>query len=161
MSTERKILFRLEANPSAKGKDAALTLQAYDDCGWCQDLYVGDMGRWGSLLFNGTFGGITKDDFVDVNTACVSHFFDKDAKPLVAMITPDKKVYLGLQDDYDSHGHYFQKNYPMIFVSDNDDVFDLIAGSDGPYSIREMKAKEAFGPGELEAFARLGLFIRL
>ena len=28
-------------------------------------------------------------------------------------------------------------------------------------SIREMKAKEAFGPGELEAFARLGLFIRL
>ena len=46
-----------------------------------------------------------------------------------------------------------------IFV--DDDVFDLIAGSDGPYSIREMKAKEAFGPGELEAFARLGLFIRL
>lgn len=88
MSTERKILFRLEANPSAKGKDDALTLQAYDDCGWCQDLYVGDMGRCGSLLFNGTFGGITKDDFVDVNTACVSHFFDKDAKPLVAMITP-------------------------------------------------------------------------
>ena len=44
---------------------------------------------------------------------------------------------------------------PAAAADEKGDVFDLIAGSDGPYSIREMKAKEAFGPGELEAFARL------
>lgn len=161
MATERKISYYLTVNPEARSDADRFILNVRDDRSWSRPLYSGTSEKCSSLALAATFGDISKDDFVAVDIACVSHLFDKKGNSLVAMITPDRKVYLGLRDDYDNHGNYFNKDYPMIFVSENDDVFDLIAGGDGSYSVREMKAKNAFGPGELEAFVGLGLFVRM
>lgn len=161
MNTEKKISYHLAVNPNAKGDGDKFILQAYDGSEQVRDLYVGNAEKSNHLAAYGAFGMLAMDDFVSVTTACLSYFFDENGTPLTALITPDHKVYLGRSEDYDNHGHYFQKNYPLIFISNNEETFDLIAGCDGPYSIREMKAKKVFGPGELEAFAGLGLFVRM
>ena len=153
--------YYLEVNINAMGENDRFILKVRDNQGCERTLYTGSADRCSKLATGGMFGDLSPDDFVSVDKACVSYFYDENGTQLTALVTPDHKVYLGRRDDYDNRGHYFAKNYPLIFVSNNEDAFDLVAGPEGPFSRREMQEKNAFALGELAAFLQLGLFTRL
>lgn len=102
-------------------------------------------------------GILVQDDFFTASEARESCYTTKDGAALVALVGPDKEVYLGRRDHYDGHGHYRNDEKSLIHISDTYRVFNLISGHDTPYSYDELHGTRMFSEKEFARFMDLQL----
>lgn len=161
----QKHLYMVEKNLSARGEsDAFLVRQHEKHEDKTRILYVGSFKECDSIEKKLHSGRAYPKDFVKMDVACTSFFYkkrDEHLESLVALISLERKVYLGWRSQYDNHGHYFNENNSLIHVSDNEDAFHLIGGSEGPYTRKDIQEKGCLTPDEFEKFIGLGLYTLL
>ncbi|MDE7262248.1 MAG: hypothetical protein K2N78_09360 [Oscillospiraceae bacterium] len=159
---EPKYIYKMDANPHMVGADDQHFIQAYERTE--RDtlipgvvLFVGRADVCSGLLEQLNNGALRQEDFFTVKAARISCYTTKDGAELDAFVAPDEKVYLGRRDHYDNRGHYLNNDNTLIHIADNDRVFNVISGSDIPYTHEELWGTGYFTQEEFERFTALQL----
>ena len=92
-------------------------------------LFVGDEAVCNALLEKLRTGALRYEDFCVMRAARVSRYITKDGAELDALVDDNDKIYLGRRDHYDNHGHYINNDKSLLFLSDNEKMFDFVSGT--------------------------------
>ena len=90
-----------------------------------------------------------------MRAARVSRYVTKDGAELDALVGEDDKVYLGRRDHYDNHGHYVNDDHSLLYLSDNDKMFDFVSGEGYSISQADMIAQGYFTQEDYAEFDAL------
>ena len=107
-------------------------------------MFVGDEATCNALLERLRAGTLHFDDFCMIRAARVSHYVTKDGAELDALVDENNKIYLGRRDRYDNHGHYINDGKSLLYLSDNETMFDFISGGGYPDTQAELLAQGYF-----------------
>ena len=141
--------YKMEPNLRAVGANDQHFIQVYERTGNGtfnpgQVLFFGAPDRCAGLLERLRSGELRPDDFFQTSTARVSHYRLKDGTDLDAFVGPDQKVYIGRRDHYDNRGHYMDHDKSLLYLSDNEKMFDFISGNNFSVSQAELLAEDCF-----------------
>ncbi|MCM1524045.1 MAG: SNF2-related protein [Ruminococcus sp.] len=95
----------------------------------------------------------TKDteNIFTVNSAIKSNY-----EGMVTLYGADERVYLGKSENYDSMGHYDNSDNSLVYISDNDKMFDFLSlGAGWVKSQQEMLDVGGFTLEDYREFSRL------
>ena len=109
-----------------------------------QTMFAGDEAVCNALLEKLRAGTLHFEDFCDMRAARISRYVTKDGAELDALIDENDKIYLGRRDHYDNHGHYINDDKSLIFLSNNDKMFDFVSGSGYTDTQAELLAQGCF-----------------
>jgi hypothetical protein len=118
-------------------------------------MFVGDEATCNALLEKLQAGTLHFEDFCVMRAARVSRYVTKDGAELDALVGEDDKVYLGRRDHYDNHGHYVNDDHSLLYLSDNDKMFDFVSGEGYSVSQADMIAQGYFTQEDYAEFDAL------
>ena len=118
-------------------------------------MFVGDEATCNALLEKLQAGTLHFEDFCVIRAARVSRYVTKDGAELDALVGEDDKVYLGRRDHYDNHGHYVNDDHSLLYLSDNDKMFDFVSGEGYSISQADMIAQGYFTQEDYAEFDAL------
>ena len=107
-------------------------------------MFVGDKAACNALLERLNAGTLHFEDFRVMRAARVSRYVTKDGAELDALVDENDKIYLGRRDCYDNHGHYINDGKSLLYLSDNEQMFDFISGLNYADTQTELLAQGCF-----------------
>ena len=107
-------------------------------------LFFGTADKCADLLKRLQSGELGPDSFTQTDTARISRYRLKNGTDLDAFVGPDHKVYIGRRDHYDMRGHYMDDDKSLLYLSDNEKMFDFISGNNFSVSQAELLAEDCF-----------------
>jgi antirestriction protein ArdC len=130
---EKEFVYRMEANPSSVGVIDTHFIQAYEktEQGTLKPgdvLFISSADKCQRLLNDLEKGALRQTDFFQIRSARVSRYTTKDGAELDALVDTGDKIYLGRRDHYDNRGHYVNGDNSLIYLSDNDKMFNFVSG---------------------------------
>ncbi len=130
---EKEFVYRMEANPSSVGVIDTHFIQAYEktEQGTLKPgdvLFISSADKCQRLLNDLKKGALRQNDFFQIRSARVSRYTTKDGAELDALVDTGDKIYLGRRDHYDNRGHYVNGDNSLIYLSDNDKMFNFVSG---------------------------------
>ena len=133
----KEYVYRIEGNSRTVDATGQHFIQAYERTteGTLKPdrvLFFGTADVCASLLERLRTTKLELNDFFQISSARTSHYATKDGAELDAFVGADNKVYIGRRDHYDNRGHYIDDGGSLIYLSDNEKMFNFISG--GGYS---------------------------
>ncbi len=107
-------------------------------------MFVGDETTCNALLERLNAGTLHFEDFCVMRAARVSRYVTKVGSELDALVDENDKIYLGRRDRYDNHGHYINDDKSLLYLSDNEKMFDFISGGGYSDTQAELLAQGGF-----------------